>query len=97
VNVNGCADIISIGFNSLSESFAVGADLFTLNILGFNDGSGLVSSFETMERANNTANIIGNLTLVTTVTVPEPSTMAMFGIGLLALGFVARRRRTPAV
>ena len=37
--------------------------------------------------------VVGELTSLTFREVPEPGTFALFGVGLLALGFLVRRRR----
>lgn len=39
--------------------------------------------------------VVANLAILAGSPVPEPSTYAMLGVGLAALGFVARRRKAP--
>ena len=53
-NVNGCADRVQTNYNSLSDTFQIGSDLYTLDILGFRffDGTDTLS-FWTAESANN--------------------------------------------
>ena len=38
--------------------------------------------------------IMGNITSLTAVRIPEPSTLALFGIGLFALAFMRRKATT---
>lgn len=92
VNVNGCADKVSVGYNNLSETFVIGSDTYTLNIVGFLIGGNPASVFWTMEQATNTALLRANVALRSEVEVPEPVTLAIFGLGLAGLGLVARRR-----
>ena len=100
VNVNGCADIITVTTSTLSDSFLVGGVEYTLSITGFQATSGpdagtIVSSFETVEEATNTAVILANADLTE---VPEPITLLMFGSGLLLLAGASelRRRRSSS-
>jgi len=46
--------------------------------------------------SNNIGNILDNVTLSSSSSVPEPTTLSLLGGGLLALGFVAWRRRRAA-
>jgi hypothetical protein len=86
VNVNGCADIVTIAYSLDSDTFAVGDDVYTLNILA---GS---TYFETMEAADNAFVVEGELTLRSSV-VPEPSALMLMGLGLGMLSFVSSKRR----
>lgn len=88
VNINGCADIVTITFNDLSDTFELGGTLYTLNITGFMTDGGLVQGFETIEAQANYADIMANIAIAQ---VPEPGTLALFGLGLLGLGFARRK------
>lgn len=87
VNVNGCADIVNVVYSLDSDTFVVGSDVYTLNILA---GS---SYFETMEQADNAFVIQGELALRSSV-VPEPSALMLMGLGLGMLSFVGSKRRS---
>jgi hypothetical protein len=63
--------------------------------LAFNDGSVLTATMDniSVRGFDGIATGSGNLNLTLTK-VPEPATTAMFGLGLLALGFFAMRRKS---
>ena len=87
VNVNGCADLIDIVFNVLSDSFLVGSDLYTLTV------SATSSSLQTVEEQSNRFDLRGVLTLRSAVDVPEPGTLALLALAtLMPLGARLRRR-----
>lgn len=93
VNINGCADMVSVTNNNLSEDFLIDGLLYTIAIVGFKVGGNIVTSFETIEEMTNTAQLIGR---VTVAEVPIPAAIPLFLSGIAGLGFAARMRRKKA-
>jgi hypothetical protein len=95
VNINGCADHVQVSALSGTGAFTIGANTYTVNIVGFEQGGVQTSSFWTEEDAINTADLVANVDLYTNVVgTPEPSTWTMMLAGFIGLGALARRKIT---
>jgi hypothetical protein len=95
VNVNGCADRVRMAFLGISDSFMIGSDLYSLEIMGFRVGGQDVTEFWTAEGVLNPAGLLArvNLTSEIPAAVPEPGTIGLMATGLALCGLVARRRQ----
>jgi len=92
VNINGCADRVTVSPVDDQTVFTIGSVQYTLTILGFsNDGcASTSSSFLTIENKTNSADICAQVTAVTR-DIPEPGSLALVGLALLAAGFIRRK------
>lgn len=93
ININGCADIITItgGAGGTVLTFWAGSLQYQIDLFF----SGGLTSFETMESASNSQDLEAKFTVIA-IRVPEPATFALFAFGLLGLGFMIRRRNPAA-
>ncbi len=97
VNVNGCADRVIATWLSSSDSFFVGGDEYSLNVIGFSldtAGTNPFTSFWTAEKKDNAAYLVGNVTLKRDILppneVPVPATLPLVALALAGV-FGARR------
>ena len=85
-----CAnDLVTVGNIMTSDTFMIGSDVFTLELLGFQQDGVTTSSFSTVEGRENIAQLMAVFRAPTSV--PEPASIALLSLGLLAMG-IARKR-----
>ncbi|NWN91395.1 PEP-CTERM sorting domain-containing protein [Marinobacter adhaerens] len=93
VNINGCADEVSFNLNAgATDSVSINGTEYFIDLLGFFTNGSLTDTFWTQEDLENTATLRGVITSVTSE-VPEPSTFALLGLGLIGLGLRNRKRK----
>ncbi len=98
VNINGCADRVTVNFNSQSDFFTIDGYEYAMDVVGFLVGGNPATNFLTVEQRTNTAELRGRLVLYSEAGgVPEPATWAMFIAGFGLVGAAARRRQTGLV
>jgi hypothetical protein len=92
ININGCADKVSVSAGGGTSTFLAGGEKVTLTTIGFSQDGGntVMSNFFTIENQNNTADLFVNIS-ATLAEVPEPGSLALIGVALL--GVVALTRR----
>jgi hypothetical protein len=84
VSVTPCADSITWANAFAPQSFSDGGIDYTLQLLGFNNGGGLVNQFISQEGGTSRAGLYAQITQVPTQDVPTPAAilpalMGMFG------------------
>ena len=94
ININGCADRVTMNFNSNSEIFQIGGKQYTLNLDGVLVDGSPSGGFWTKENAVNSAYIRGKIDLYSVASgVPEPGAWAMMIIGFGGVGTMVRSAR----
>jgi hypothetical protein len=86
-----CADRITFVKLLTSDTFVIDGITYTLTLTGFSSDGGVTISpnFISDEGTDNTIALYGRITAASDI--PEPSTMALFGLGLAALGVLRKR------
>lgn len=92
---NPCPDLVTlVNSQDLSQSLTLAdGSLITLTILGFDTGSGPLSTFLTEESNSNSANLIGSFDVRPGATIPLPAAGWLLIGGLGVLGAVKRRSK----
>lgn len=87
-----CADRITFQNMTLSSSFLFGGVNYTLQLLGFGTSpNALLPHFDSQEEGTNKIGLYAKFTAPPT-RVPEPGTLALLSLGLLATGVAFRRK-----
>lgn len=96
----GCDDVFIINIEDLTQSFTLGGYVYTLNIFAPNVGeldpgaclaAGIEDTCYGVQTPENGETTVDFTLALTATAVPEPSIMALMGLGLLGFGF--RRRK----
>ena len=92
ININGCADKVTVTAGGGTSTFLAGGAKVTLTTIGFSQDGGntVMSNFLTIENQNNTADLFVNIS-ATLAEVPEPGSLALIGLALLGLVALSRR------
>ena len=95
---NASADIVQFPSVLPAQSFTTGGITYSVGLeVGVVTGSGFSSqtTFSVLESASATATLRGIVTAEgVPQVIPEPATLALFGIGLVGLGLARRRKMT---
>ena len=85
---NPCPDLVGISSLTSSDTFLIDGVAYTIDLTGFLLGDGTtVTEFLTDEKETNTAALLGVITLAS---VPEPSVLALLGLGFISIFAVSR-------
>jgi len=81
-----CAnDLVNFGNSSASDTFLVDDVEYTMALTGFVQNGVFTNNFSTLEKNINVADLRAVFTQAEVASVPEPSAMALIGLGLLGL------------